>query len=322
MPLLDTIAKMVGVGNKPISAQPEKPAETSRQPAHHELEKLPHIVGEAISVTSNEIRYVLNLKRNDLANLYLRAGGGRGLVTKDHLPVETLANIAEVLVKKTPVKNVLIQRYSGFSLAQVVNFSNSDDVVFIDVPKVLDAQVMQAATKFVSDPTSEDAFRAVLEKIMVHRYYVMTLGLVKLRKLISEHNLLPNTPVEEAVKVFDPAIIVNYPFKNILVAAKNEWDKMQKEVPSEPETGEANSDQETQDGEPSAATAVSGVHFNPRDLENASANMLKLWDAIIKDSKVSGKPIPAEIQKQIRQMNRYIGMQNFEKKHLKNLANG
>jgi len=198
---------------------------------------LERIAGEATRVTTGETRFVLHLNKNDLQSNYLVSGGGKKLIekmsddeVKDFLNSHYASGASAADRKSTRIEEIgkVVEKFSKMLQTGPVNkyLDKPDATVIIDVPDSLAAQ-LKAATPDVTKA------REILSKMMNHNYYVMTINNGKAKGEIA-NKIDTEKDVEELKKVFDPSIVMNYPIKQILTAAKNEWDELNEPTPVGP----------------------------------------------------------------------------------------
>jgi hypothetical protein len=181
------------------------------------------IVSDIMTPSSADVRLVLFLNEKELSAHYLKAGGGKEVI--DLMEDSELQELA----RGTGNSRIVRFPAANFDLANLLkppaNFSSSNRAVLIDVPKALISELdnlsRRAASAMASAPELEK-LREHLKKLMSHNYYIVTLNIPKAKKLTG---MTRNKDLEKWVEAFDPNVISNYPVKQVLVAAKDEWDE-------------------------------------------------------------------------------------------------
>ena len=199
---------------KPADELPDRPTQGIDL---HGTKAIDRIVSELFSDTGTERRLVIFTSLNNLKSMYLKSGGGHGLI--DSFDPKDLA---EFQTNPVFVRGPLVFLKKDFTFDQmtVPRKGQADVAIQIDVPVPLWQQLQQAK--------SEEEIKNVLTKMMSHKYYVMTLSTRKAHAIRPAMGTANGT--EERAEAFDPNIIVNYPNKTILNLAIAEWDD-KKEAP-------------------------------------------------------------------------------------------
>jgi hypothetical protein len=227
---LDKVKQAVGLGKQP----PQQPPQQYQQPEPEPERATPSLAsgvnsalatlaGELMTPAPSETRLVVFLPHAWLKSLYLIPGGGGKLI--DELDDAEITDIAT----STPVSDTkdgkarIVELKPGFSFKSMLTppstIGSADRAVLINAPKKLVAELRAAGTDV-------SKAREVLKKLMSHKIYVMTLNLSKANnfKLITKMNAARNA--DEMAKVFNPAIIENYPIHSVLVQAIGEWESL------------------------------------------------------------------------------------------------
>lgn len=191
--------------------------------------KLNDIVSELMLPSSADQRIVVYLTATELKSHYLKQGGGAQFI--DVIEDDELVNIA----KKSGGNRRIVEFSPGFKFSDILvkpsGFSAAERAVIIDVPKQIFNAIESSRRRVASalaDDAAKQAFREDLKKIMSHKYYVLTLNMVKAQRIVREMDSKSGT--DEWAEVFNPEVIENYPIKQTLVAAKNEWNREHGEV--------------------------------------------------------------------------------------------
>lgn len=186
--------------------------------------KLADIVSELMLPTSADTRFVLYLTATELKAHYLKSGGGVSAI--DLMDDTELTELA----RKSKDKSRLVEFGKTFKFSELItppsSFSTAERAVVIDVPGSITSAIENTgrrAASALSDTAALEAFKTELKKAMSHKLYVLTLNIPKSKKIAAEMDTKSGT--DEWVEVFDPSVIENYPIKQILVSAKNEWDR-------------------------------------------------------------------------------------------------
>lgn len=238
------------------------------------------IAGEAAHGTTGETRYVIYLRHKDLDAYYLKQGGGGALV--DALEDDEIKAFVE---NPTFVGPRIRQLGKNFSFRDqiavpVSNYTrNANTAVIIDVPKQLASQLdASALVKSGTDTLDMSAAKAVLKKMMSHKYYVMTLNVAEAKKIAPQiDDALNKDDLTALKKAFDPKVIVNYPIKQVRVAAQNEWDDLQGGSSDKEEEEEKPESSEKKPAEPSKpGEAPAGEKDVKKPAEKTDLNHLEL----------------------------------------------
>ena len=176
-----------------------------------DMNDLKAIVAQVVSSTA--LRHVLFLNFNDLRALYLKAGGGKAVIDsiKDDAALVTFAES-----KMGDGERFRLQAMrQGFTFADEIK-SKQGFAVLMDIPKAI-------ADEVATNKTNPTELRASLEKMMLHKYYVCTLNLSKAKK-IGPAMTSAKGDIEAQALAFNPDVLENYPNRQKLNSAKEEWE--------------------------------------------------------------------------------------------------
>lgn len=176
-----------------------------------DMSVLKSIVAQVVSSTA--LRHVLFLNFNDLRALYLKAGGGKAVIDsiKDDAALVTFAES-----KMGDGERFRLQAMrQGFTFADEIK-SKQGFAVLMDIPKAI-------ADEVATNKTNPTELRASLEKMMLHKYYVCTLNLSKAKK-IGPAMTSAKGDIEAQALAFNPDVLENYPNRQKLNSAKEEWE--------------------------------------------------------------------------------------------------
>lgn len=212
------IKSAFGKGEPEKDTKADEPEKSSRDEKSSGISRLSTIVSEVIAPTEGEVRLVIFLPLSYLTSQYLKSGGGSGVIDAIKEPAE----IQELVLDPSSGKSRIVQLPKGFTFNSLLTIpkdcptkSNADMAVLLDVP-----------AKLMSDLAAGqdlDEAKSVLKKIMSHKYYVLTLNMAKAKKIAPAMRAAKD--LESRRQAFNPTVIENYPVKQDLVAAINEWNE-------------------------------------------------------------------------------------------------
>jgi hypothetical protein len=240
----DVLKSLVGGKKSPATdvkkdTTPERamPGEATTNDHNSNLKRLS---SEALQVVPSESRVIIAVSRVELSNLYLKSGGGQSLVTPDNLSDIEIADFKNAINSESKPSGSTKLIYLGktFTFSSMIDaakaISGATDVILLNIPNSLLAEFQKVAEDPDGKETSETKLpktRAILAKMMLHKYYVMTLDLSKAKKIEAQMGTAESA--DEVMDAFDPHIVTNYPVKQVKVAALNEWDSMKSEEPQQ-----------------------------------------------------------------------------------------
>jgi hypothetical protein len=165
---------------------------------------------------SGNMRYVLRMNADDLANLYLSKGGGGKFV--DGLSDDKVLAVANHPNRTSDEGIEEIEALQpGYNFKQLITPANNahDVTVLLNVPQ----SISDALTSAKADP---NAAREALKKMMNHKFYVMSLSNSKARKI--------QPAVDKAWKnlhdvsvALNPGIVLSYPSHEELKQITDQW---------------------------------------------------------------------------------------------------
>lgn len=180
---------------------------------------LVRVASEALQVNPGEVRFVIHLPYRHLKDYYLQTGGGQKLAGSE---VFTDDMLRDFIADPSSGKSLMFRlpdQYTLHDISHPKNASiNGEMAILIDVPRAM-------ADKLKNPNLSLSLARKMLERVFNHKYYVMTLNTTKLKEL--PENLGQNSNKDEMVEKFNPYAIENYPIRQVLAAAKQEWNEQQ-----------------------------------------------------------------------------------------------
>lgn len=200
-------------GDKPAPAEEPKDETPDRQAANAPGSgdsSLKAIAREVMSTADH--RFVLFTDKASLGSLYLKPGGGKLIVDniKDDADLTAFAEAKDYQgrfrLQPLPPK---------FRFNDLIN-SKMDFAVLIDAPK-------QLVDELATNKSNPNALRQTLTKLMLHKYYVASLNLAKAKK-IGPAMTKAGQDDEKIAVAFDPRVLENYPNRQTLLAAIDEWD--------------------------------------------------------------------------------------------------
>ena len=228
--------------------------------------QLARIASEAVETASGETRFVIYLTNKDLTSHYLKFGGGASLI--DVMTDEEV----ELFSRNPAVPSTRIvklpKKFTFLNITAVPNnkyAQGASTVVIIDVPD-------STASK-LSANNSIAQTREILKDMMDHqKYYVMTLYISRAKKIESTiYKAVLSSDIDELKNAFDPNIIANYPYKQIKIAAIDEWDELKSSAaPTEKETDKEKESEKEKEAEPEKETKL-----NRPEMLN---KMMGLWN--------------------------------------------
>lgn len=211
----------------------DEPSKASRDTTTEGDSSLERITSEVMNPSSADIRFVLFLNEKELSSHYLKSGGGKEVV--DLMDDAEVTAIAKADYDNTRLKQFTTPNFDLIDLLKPTSFASSANrAVLIDVPKSLVTELQsinRRASSAMATPADKDALKEHLKKMMSHKLYVLTLNIPKAKKISGMTR--SKGGVEKWVEVFDPSVISNYPIKQVLVSAKDEWDEAHDEESKE-----------------------------------------------------------------------------------------
>jgi hypothetical protein len=213
------------------------------------------IVDELLHTTDD--RYVIFCTLGFVSKFYLKAGGGQGVIEQVKND-DVLKSISAFQARDAGFS--LVKLDPKFQFTDLINSAGSsyNAAVILDIPKQLSDELEKAKS---SGDTNK--IRETLIKMMSHKYYVMTLNVPQAKKISADMDK-HRSAFDEQVTIFNPAVIANYPVKNILDSAKLEWQDEHSykyaEIKSKPHAEDAESPEGGTDkeGKPSVSKTPSG----------------------------------------------------------------
>ena len=176
------------------------------------------IVTELLTPPSGEVRVVLFLSHADLKKHYLISGGS-GASIVDQMTDEEILSFAETPTASS--KSRAVQMKTGFTFGDLIDApavpsvtsGTFDRAVQINSPSSLIKQIE-------ANKGDVEKIKPLLKKLMSHGLYVMTLNIPKAKKIVPAMGTAAD--VDEYAKVFDPAVLENFPNSVVLKQAKAE----------------------------------------------------------------------------------------------------
>lgn len=115
-----------------------------------------------------------------------------------------------------------------------------------------------------------EKIRAVLTKILDHRYYRMTIDNAKAKQVVAKVETATSTDEKHAA--FDPNILFNYPIAQVKKGALDEWNELRGKTPaSNKEVDKTKGDEEGDKGD-EAAKGEENTGDSPEDAEKKMAD--------------------------------------------------
>jgi hypothetical protein len=276
--------------------------------------KLDRVASEAMFAPTGERRVVIFLNRADLPALYLKQGGSELAERIDDAEATDFASNPE---GDTTRFRVMPKNFKFADMVQVPSNEyahGADTIVLVDAPNKVIADLVAAGT-------DAKKAKAAIKNIIDHKHYVMTLSAKGAAAAAAD---LSSGDEDKVRRAFNPAkLMLNYPIKQIRIAAQNEWDALAKDGDAEAAVGsKASGDKASAAGDVDdtrnpavdaegklAATARGGDTTGgddkgstvvKKDLDHAEMmNQLRgLWDAWTE----SGRKASPEMRRFIKQM--------------------
>lgn len=224
----------------PASTTP-KPDTVEKQRPSSLDEYLHQFIADLKGAPSGNDRYVIRMSLADLRGHYLKSGSG-GVSFVESLKDE------ELVEKRLKQRFQLLKdRYSFDSLMS----SKYDVAVLIDVPAHITAEL----GKVLGSIGDINGTRAVLARMMSHRFYVMTLSTSKMKKVASKISPIWDD-VEELMDKLDPtSIVVNYPDADDWTSIKRAYVKRAEENDERSAREEEETERKSNKEEPAPAPA-------------------------------------------------------------------
>jgi hypothetical protein len=293
------LEKLKSTFKKKMAAKPEEDTEPGRAKADtttSQDSQLEIVASEAAYSKTGETRYVIYLSKSDLDGHYLKQGGGAGLVdVMDDEEVKTFvenptfvgSRIREI-GNDSSFRNLIAVPVSKYT-------TKANTAVIIDVPDALASQLKGAASEI-------SAARGVLKKMMNHKYYVMTLNIAATQKIASKVDAARDN-LDALKKAFNPEVMVNYPIKQVRVAAQNEWDELHSssdedgvgEPKSEPKPEEKPTEPKPAEPKPEEKPSAEKKDLTHEELLSQMKDLWATWRS-------RGEEVPPELRDFITKM--------------------
>ena len=203
------------VEKKPAEEKPEAEDEGG-QDIDRDVPLLTAFADKIRQAGSGNMRYVLRMNADDLANLYLSKGGGGKFV--DGLSDDKVLAVANHPNRTSDEGVEEIEALQpGYNFKQLITPANNahDVTVLLNIPQ----SISDALTSAKADP---NAAREALKKMMNHKFYVMSLSNSKARKIQPDVDKVWKNLHDVSIAL-NPGIVLSYPSHEELKQITDQW---------------------------------------------------------------------------------------------------
>ena len=254
---------------------------------------LQRIVSDLLYHSKSDVRYAVYLNDKDLTKHYLVMGGTGASVLE-------LMDDTELLHFAQGSDNSRIKKFDDtFKLSNLISsppsIGGAARAVMIDYPKAAASALQVAADKYAGSKSEPDkrALQQQLEKMLAHRYYVMTINVSKAKAIVDDVDA--HSDVDGWVTTFDPSVIEDYPVRAVWTGAKDEWSMKKKRKEAE-KSKQVEPEDAVADAEKKMATAAAEIPKKDLTQDEMMDQIKGLWDAW----KTTGQPTSKEFRDMLK----------------------